>query len=250
MAWTGLTLTVDGQNTLNNAQLSNKMNIKSIVVGDGNTPANFRTLKGLVNKLYEITDLKIEMLDGRCIITADFPKVDYDYYFREIGVIVTTEDGEKLYVYDNCGDDAQYIVNSTGVETTKKRIRLSLAISDVENITVEEPSILYVAYDDYEKTIEEIRNTAKTDKEELEKDIKEAGEQASEYTDKMYQKVTEETDEKIEELHVENKVDKVAGKGLYHGGENKIKRDRPRGRSEHTGRLECHRYKLRCLHKK
>ncbi len=158
MAWTGLTLTVDGQNALNKAQISNKMNIKSMVIGDGAAPQNFRTLTALVNQLYEITDLKIDVVDEKCTITADFPQVDFDYYFREIGVIVTTDEGDKLYVYDNCGDDAQYIVNSTGVETTKKRIRISLIISDVAEITVSTPGTLYVSYDDFEKEIQEIKD--------------------------------------------------------------------------------------------
>lgn len=154
MAWTGLTLTVSGRDVLNKAQISNKMNIKSIVVGDGTAPANFNTMKGLVHQLYEITELKIDIADGGCSITADFPVLDYDYYFREIGVYVTTDKGDALYVYDNCGNDAQYIVSSTGIEKNKKRLNLKLLISDVLEITVSNPSILYVDYDDFEKAIE------------------------------------------------------------------------------------------------
>lgn len=150
MAWNGLTLTVEGQNALNNAQLSNRMNIKSIVVGDGASPSNFRVLKRLVNPLYEITELKIDMTENGCTLTAEIPRVDYDYYFREIGVMISTEEGDKLYVYDNSGEDAQHIVSTTGVETTKKRVRISLAISDVAEITVSNPSVLYVAYDDFD----------------------------------------------------------------------------------------------------
>ena len=154
MAWTGLKLTVDGQNALSMAQLANGMDIKSVVVGDGQPPANFRTLKRLVHQLYEITELKIDTGEnGTCTITVDIPKVEYDYYFREIGVIITTVSGEKLYVYDNCADDAQYIVSTTGVETTKKRIRLTVNVSDVADITLSNPSILYVGYDDYEQTV-------------------------------------------------------------------------------------------------
>lgn len=156
MAWTGLTLTAEGRDALNQAQLSNRINFKSIVVGDGNAPANFGALKGLVHQLYDITNIKVDMINGGCTVTADFPKVTYDYYFREIGLIVTTDDGEKLYVYDNCGDDAQYIVSSTGIENLKKRIRLSLVISDVAEITVSEPQILYVAYDEYEDMVERL----------------------------------------------------------------------------------------------
>ena len=157
MAWTGLTLTVEGRNALNQAQLSGKIQFKSIVVGDGAAPVNFRTLKNLVHQLYEITDIKVDVTEDGCTITADFPAVNYDYYFREIGIIVTTDEGEKLYVYDNCGEDAQYMVNSTGVETTKKRIRLALAISDVAEITVSAAEILYVAYDDYENTVKNLK---------------------------------------------------------------------------------------------
>lgn len=157
MAWTGLTLTVDGRNALNQAQAANQMNIKSVVVGDGAAPSNFRTMKGLVHQLIELTELKIDIVDGRCVLTVDFPKVDYDYYFREIGVMVTTGDGDVLYVYDNCGDDAQYVVTSTGAEETQKRIRISLLISDVANISVMSPSILYVGFDEFDAEVVKLR---------------------------------------------------------------------------------------------
>ncbi len=157
MAWTGLTLTVDGRNALNQAQAANQMNIKSVVVGDGAAPSNFRTMKGLVHQLIELTELKIDIVDGRCVLTVDFPKVDYDYYFREIGVMVTTGDGDVLYVYDNCGDDAQYVVTSTGAEETQKRIRISLLISDVANISVTSPSILYVGFDEFDAEVVKLR---------------------------------------------------------------------------------------------
>ena len=156
MAWTGLTLTVDGRNALNQAQINNRLCFKAIVIGDGNPPGNFGTQKSLVHPLYELTDLKVDMTDEGCALTADFPAVDDDYYFREIGVIVAAEDGDKLYVYDNCGDDAQYIVSTTGAERTQKRIRLYLTISDVADIAVSAPAILYVDYDEYEKDIEEL----------------------------------------------------------------------------------------------
>ena len=156
MAWTGLNLTVEGRAALNKAQTDKHLNFKSIVVGDGNPPGNFSTVSRLVHQLYELTDLKIDTTDAGCMLTADLPDVDYDYYMREIGIIVTTDDGEKLYVYDNCGSDAQCVVSTTGAEKTQKRIRLSLLVSDVKNITVSQPSILYVAYDDFENAVDEL----------------------------------------------------------------------------------------------
>lgn len=176
MAWNGLVLTVDGQNALNAAQLANSMNIKSVVVGDGQPPDNFRTQKGLVHQLYEITDLKVDVEGkGRCTVTVDIPKVGYDYYFREIGIIVMTDEGEKLYVYDNCTDDAQYIVSTTGAETTRKRIRLTLNISDVAEITVVDSGIMYVSYDVFEETKAQMEEGIKNNAENLDGHVKDTG---------------------------------------------------------------------------
>ena len=207
MAWTGLTLTVEGRNALNQAQIANRINFKSIVVGDGKAPANFRTLKELVHQLYEITDIKVDMTEDGCTVTADFPKVDYDYYFREIGIIVTTDEGYRLYVYDNCGEDAQYMVSSTGVETTKKRIRLSLAISDVAEITVSAAEILYVAYDDYEKTVEIL-------KQELQGESERAKEEEQSLTEKLQEEANRAQAE--EETNRNNLVNHVADKTNPH----------------------------------
>ena len=157
MAWTGLVLTVDGRNALNQAQMDNRLNIKSIVVGDGAAPSNFHTQKKLVHQLYELTELKIDVTEDSVTLTADFPNINYDYYFREVGVIVTTKDGDKLYVYDNSGNDAQYIISTTGAETTEKRLQLSLIISDVAEITISKPSVLYVDYHEFENVTEELK---------------------------------------------------------------------------------------------
>ena len=144
MAWTGLQLTTAGRAALSNAQTSGTLNIKSIEIGDGAPPANFPARTALVHKLFSIDDLFVEVIDGTCYVTGDFPEQQNGYYFRELGVIVTTDSGDKLYVYDNCGNDAQFIEFGTSHEDTQKRLRLALAISDVANITVSNPNVLYV----------------------------------------------------------------------------------------------------------
>lgn len=217
MAWTGLTLTTGGRDALNQAQVSNYMNIKSIVVGDGLPLANFTTLKGLVHQLYEITELRVDMTKEGCTLTADFPQVDYDYYFRELGVVITTDEGDVLYVYDNSGDDAQYIINSTGAETLQKRLRLSLIISDVANIELSTPSNLYVDYKDFESTVTNLKNDIEM-KASQENFDEHAGDtirhitaderekwnsslnSAKEYSDETYQQATGYTDLKISQL--------------------------------------------------
>ncbi len=197
MAWSGLTLTMEGRNALSQAQISNRMNIKSIVVGDGAPPANFTTLKGLVHQLYEITELRVDATKEGCTLTADFPQVDYDYYFRELGVVITTDEGDILYVYDNSADDAQYIVSSTGAETLQKRLRLSLIISDVANIELSTPSNLYVDYRNFEgHTGDAVRHITEDEREKWNDTLN----NAKEYSNETYQQATGYTDLKIAQL--------------------------------------------------
>ncbi len=238
MAWTGLNLTNDGRRILNKAQLNNRLNFKSIVIGDGNAPANFNAQKKLVHQLYELTELKISIEDDVCILMTDLPVVDYDYYLREIGVIVTTDDGDKLYAYDNCGGDAQYVINTAGIERTEKRVRLALTVSGVENITVSVPSNLYVDYKDYENTIADIRQSkidgAGGDISDTVSSVKQTdileNIKSGEKTGQIFGKVSKAINELISHLadnvrhitaderslwnKVKNKVDIIPGKGL------------------------------------
>ena len=158
MAWNGMTLTTSGRRALSKAQAEDTLRIHSMVIGDGSPPANFNTIERLVNQRVEITELSIDLTDTGCVVTGDFPNVDFDYYFRELGLMVETSSGIKLYAYDNCGADAEYVINTSTVERTDKRVRIELIFSNISNVTVSNPSILYVSYDALENKL----NTLKT----------------------------------------------------------------------------------------
>lgn len=158
MAWNGMTLTTSGRRALSKAQAEDTLKIHSMIIGDGQPPVNFNTVERLVNQRLEITELSIDITDTGCVITGDFPKVNYDYYFRELGVMVETSGGTKLYAYDNCGSDAEYIVNTSTIESTAKRVRIELIFSNISNVTVSNPSVLYVSYEDLDNKV----NTLKT----------------------------------------------------------------------------------------
>jgi len=163
MAWNGLTLTTSGRRALSKAQVDGGLKIHSIVIGDGNPPANFNAIERLVNQRFEITELAIEVTDTGCVITGDFPKLNYDYYFRELGVTAETAEGVKLYAYDNCGADAEFIVNTSTIESTSKRIRIELVFSNVANVTVSNPSTLYVSYEDLDSKVETLKTNVYAD---------------------------------------------------------------------------------------
>ena len=158
MAWNGMTLTTSGRRALSKAQAEDTLRIHSMVIGDGSPPANFNTIERLVNQRLEITELSIDLTDTGCVVTGDFPNVGFDYYFRELGLMVETSSGIKLYAYDNCGADAEYVINTSTVERTDKRVRIELIFSNISNVTVSNPSILYVSYDALENKL----NTLKT----------------------------------------------------------------------------------------
>lgn len=153
MAWKGLKLTADGQKALSAAQAAQKLKIRSIAVGDGSFTGESQELKGLVNQLYEIEELEIVVKDAVCMITAELPEKEYEYYFREIGVTVETDEGVKLYAYDNSGDDAQQVIPGTGNATVKRRVRLTLTVANIAEVTVTNPSVMYVTYDDFQDTL-------------------------------------------------------------------------------------------------
>lgn len=163
MAWNGMTLTTSGRRALSKAQAEDTLKIHSMVIGDGLPPANFNTVERLVNQRLEITELSIDLTDTGCVVTGDFPNVDFDYYFRELGLMVETSSGTKLYAYDNCGTDAEYVVNTSAVERTDKRVRIELVFSNISNVTVSHPSVLYVSYEDLDNKVNTLKTKAYED---------------------------------------------------------------------------------------
>ena len=157
MAWNGMTLTTSGRRALSKAQAEDTLKIHSMVIGDGSPPANFNTIERLVNQRLEITELSIDLTDTGCVVTGDFPNVDFDYHFRELGLMVETSSGIKLYAYDNCGADAEYVINTSTVERTDKRVRIELIFSNISNVTVSHPSVLYVSYEDLDNKVNTLR---------------------------------------------------------------------------------------------
>lgn len=163
MAWNGMTLTTSGRRALSKAQAEDTLRIHSMVIGDGSPPANFNTVERLVNQRLEITELSIDLTDTGCVVTGDFPNVGFDYYFRELGLMVETSSGIKLYAYDNCGADAEYVINTSTVERTDKRVRIELIFSNISNVTVSNPSILYVSYDALENKLNTLKTSVNED---------------------------------------------------------------------------------------
>ena len=145
MAFGGTIITRNGRNALAGAQLSGKLEFSHIAIGDGKFTGSFNDITKLSHELFKLTNLRLEVHDNLCFIEADLNNgnLSEGYYFREIGLFAKIDGKEVLYVYDNSGDDAEYIPALEGAVSNEKRIRLQLQISSVKNITVSTPSVLY-----------------------------------------------------------------------------------------------------------
>ena len=175
MAWKGLKLTVGGRNLLTDAQTGKNLKFLRLDIGDGEEPVNYNTRTELVHKLFSLEFISIEKTKEGCILIADLPKQSYDFWFREMAVIAKTDYEEVLYLYDNCGDDAEHVIATTGIEFKEKRIKLYLKFADVENITINTEGVLYITFNEFERGIKDIQNKLNESIEEWEIALSEEG---------------------------------------------------------------------------
>lgn len=151
MSWHGLTLTNEGRKALTLSQQSNTLSISSIEVGDGDAPSNFNIVTSLVRTRTKLNIVKVDNTPTGCTIVADFEPAG-DYYFKEIGIFCNTNDGEKLCYYDNCESNAEYIQDGDG--RIDKRIVIDLVVTDVDRITLQRPSVLYVTQAENDRALD------------------------------------------------------------------------------------------------
>lgn len=155
MAFSGLKITDLGKEALANAQNGAKMEFLYAAIGDGKTPV---IVEGLSNLLFKLPLGNIQIEKNLCIIEADLNNANLDqgYYLREIGIYVKVNDQEILYVYDNAGESAEYIPANGPQASIEKRLRFSLEISDVQDISIEAESVLYATKKELEEHLESI----------------------------------------------------------------------------------------------
>lgn len=152
MAFGGLIITSKGRNALVNAQLSGTLELSYIAIGDGKYTGSFNDILKLKNELFTLDIGKAEIDGDNCIIEADLSNsnLSQGYYLREIGIYAKADGKDILYVYDNAGDDAEYIPNDEGAVSVEKRLRFTLNIGNVSNVTLSTQSVLYALQSDFE----------------------------------------------------------------------------------------------------
>jgi len=156
MAFTEFKITNEGCKALAAAQLSGKLAFTQISIGSGIYTGDFKESQSLVNKLFEINVINSTLEDHACILEADLSNKDLKegYYFREIGVYAELDGVEILYAYTNAGEDAEYIPKEAASVSVEKRIKISLFVTGVSEVSILAGSVLYVTQQEFENHTE------------------------------------------------------------------------------------------------
>lgn len=151
-----ISLTNAGINALVKAQAGNSLVFTKIKMGSG-------TFSGDVLSLTDLTEVKLSaeiikgtMLNNTYTVEAHFTNegLSAGFYWREIGLYVKDSSGnDVLFGYANSGATADYIP-ATASDIYTKHVRISVAVGDVQNITVEHSSGTYVDVITFEESMD------------------------------------------------------------------------------------------------
>ena len=161
MAFGGLIITNLGKNVLAKAQLGNKLEFTHVLIGDGKYTGSYREITSLKNQLFKIPVSNVKVDGNSCVIEIDISNLELEegYYLREIGILVKQNNKDTLYVYDNAGDDAEFISKGGEAATIEKRLRFQLQISNAEEIILKMQSVLYATQVDFEELVQKVETT-------------------------------------------------------------------------------------------
>lgn len=181
----GLILTNAGKNLIAKAQLGKTLNFKRIALGDGQiTSQSMLTIEELINETLSCEIKSLKLLEDNIVKITFYltnKNLETGFNWREIGVIAEDIDTkeEVLFCYGNARQNAEYINAKNGADILELYVSVDLIVGNVENITATINESLVFA--------------TKSELDDLEERVIEL--------------------EKISAL-INNKVDKVEGKGL------------------------------------
>ena len=160
MAFGSLILTNKGREVLTKAQLGDTLKFTGIAIGDGSYNGSYNDITALSNQVAVLDILRAETKGSSCMLEADISNegVTAGYYLREIGILAQSGDETVLYAYTNAGEDAEYIPAGNDAVSMEKRLRLSLLTEGVSDITFDAASVMYVAQNDFDETVQDIRD--------------------------------------------------------------------------------------------
>lgn len=166
--WNVLVLTNAGRDMLTQARAGHKLSFTKIVIGDGTaTGTAIDPLTKIKSPRLELpiaknetvrhAQMRLQFRISNALITTGF-------YFREIGLMATLDDGEEvLYSYTTCGNKAKMIYDKT-YPIQEKVVNIDTVTDNAANIKVIlDMSIVYATKKDIEESVTKHREAKEID---------------------------------------------------------------------------------------
>lgn len=175
-----IALTNTGINALVKVQAGSPLVFTKIKMGSGLYTGDIKTLSDLTEPKLTAEIVKGTALSNTYMVEAHFTNegLTAGFYWREIGLYIKDGNGnDALFGYANAGTTADYIPATTS-EIYSKHVRISVAVGDTANITVEHTTGTYVDIVTFEASMD-----GKVDK------VEGKGLSANDYTDEEKEKL-------------------------------------------------------------
>jgi hypothetical protein len=160
MAFNRLMLTTDGKILYAKAQQGKTLQFTRVGIGEGDIGSG-----SLVNRTALISEklsLLVDMIqlvnenESAIITTLKNENLAEGFYFREIGIFAKDPDTqqEKLYLYDNAGQDGEYIPDNQSGVIVNERLKFLLLLENVTTVSfVPSGNPIYLNPDDIDDTV-------------------------------------------------------------------------------------------------
>lgn len=150
-----ISLTNTGVNALVKVQAGSPLVFTKIKMGSGLYTGDIKVLTDLTESKLSAEIVKGTALENTYRVEAHFTNegLAEGFYWREIGLYIKDSSGnDALFGYANSGTTADYIPATTS-EIYSKHVRISVAVADSANVTVEHTSGTYVDVVTFEESM-------------------------------------------------------------------------------------------------
>lgn len=183
MAFRNLMLTTSGMILYAKAQQGKLLHLSRVGVGDGllsggDSMVNRSRLKSerasyLIDNIY----INTSSSSAEILTTMRNDELEEGFYFRELGVFAVDPDSgeEQLYLYDNAGQDGEYIPAASENIKVIERLKMLVRLENTPNVTfTASGNPLYLTVDDIDDNAQSPRSLWSSFK--ISEFIKESGE--------------------------------------------------------------------------
>lgn len=160
MAFSGMMLTTSGKILFAKGQQGKELKYTRFAIGDGINSSDLINRTGLISEKLTVPIDAVQLIDNETtaaiVVTISNETLATGFYFNEMGLFAQDPDTgeEKLYLYDNAGEQGEYIPDKDSGSKVYERYRILTKADNVQNVTfIESGNPIYLTSLDIDDTI-------------------------------------------------------------------------------------------------